>query len=107
MNQYEFRAIFLPYCMQRLADGRYIVLNRRYKPLGIASEDWVEYESHPSAVGMKISTALAKKISWNASADTETIYLYDDGCNPRLGGEHSSAYFKRLVLLMPLLVQAQ
>lgn len=41
----DFRASYLPYCLIRQADGRYAVVNRRYKPLGYITSDWVDYQS--------------------------------------------------------------
>jgi len=40
------RAIFLPYCIQRLEDGRYVVLNRNYKPLGFRTTEFLRYEDY-------------------------------------------------------------
>ena len=41
------RSSHMPYCIQRLEDGRYIVLNRHYKPLGETTREWVTYETPP------------------------------------------------------------
>jgi hypothetical protein len=34
MSHSDFRAMFFPYCLQKQKDGRYVVLNREYKPVG-------------------------------------------------------------------------
>lgn len=44
----DLRRALLPYCVKRLEDGSYLLLNRDYKPLGVFSADWVVYEEHPS-----------------------------------------------------------
>lgn len=106
MDTYEARWIFLPYCLHRLKDGRYIVLNRKYKPLGVRSSEWVIYEDHPSAAAMKITPAIAKNLSWNGSDDAEVIYLYSDGCIPNESVEHLQSYSMRLKVLMDLPVGA-
>lgn len=98
----ELRSTHFPYCVQRLKDGRYIPLNRYYKPLGIQSSEWVNYETHPGATSIKITPATAKKISWNSSDDLESIFLYNDGCVPTDGAVHMAAYCKRLAVLMKI-----
>jgi hypothetical protein len=97
--------VFLPYCLQRLADGRYIVLNRRYKPLGVQTREWVDYDTHPSAARMKITAATARKLSWKSSDDVAVIHLYNDGCVPDAGADHLDAYAKRLAVFMKLPVE--
>lgn len=105
MPMHEARALCFPYCIQRIKDGRYILLNRNYKPLGIQDEAWVEYENHPTAMPMKITPATAKKLSWKGADDVERIYLYNDGCIPTEGDEHMAAYLNRLSVLMKISVQ--
>jgi hypothetical protein len=98
----EFRHYFMPYCLQRLKDGRYIVLNRQYKPLGHFGGDWVDYESHPSAAKIKITAAAAKAISWNGSESLDVIHLYNDGTIPTTSAEHWRLYSERLKRLAHL-----
>lgn len=98
----EFRHYFMPYCIQRLKDGRYIVLNRQYKPLGTFSGEWVDYDTHHSACKLKITPAAAKKIAWNGSDNLDVIHLYNDGTVPTSSPEHLRAYFQRLSVLMHL-----
>lgn len=98
----ELRSTHFPYCIKRIADGRYIPLNRNYKPLGIQSSDWVTYETDPSATAIAITAAAARNISWAGSEDLDTIYLYNDGCIPTESAAHMSAYLKRLDVLMKL-----
>jgi hypothetical protein len=47
----DFRAVFLPYCLEKRNGGRYVVLNREYKPVGIAVEsgEWVNQHNSASA----------------------------------------------------------
>lgn len=98
----EARKVFFPYCIQRVADGRYILLNRNYKPLGTFSGEWVEYETHPSVAEIDIPPAVAKKLSWGGSDDTDRIYLYADSCVPTDSKAHMDAYLSRLAVLMAL-----
>lgn len=99
MGTLEFRWAFMPYCIKRLKDGRYIVLNRDYKPLGIQTSDFVNYETHPTAAKLKITKATAKKLSWSAAEDVETIMLYNDGCVPTRSKANMDAYLAKLAVL--------
>ncbi len=102
----DFRSVFLPYCLQRQPDGRYAVLNREYKPLGFWTGAWIVYEKHPTLVKLPgLNAKLAKKVSWNGSADTKTIYLYNDGCIPTESASAMEAYLKRLASLMKLKIR--
>lgn len=49
MTILTFRASSLPYQLKALGDGRCILLNRDYKPLGSVAGH-VEYERHPSVM---------------------------------------------------------
>ncbi|MCF8156418.1 MAG: hypothetical protein K9K35_10470 [Rhodoferax sp.] len=88
----------MPYCLERLQDGSYLLLNRQYKPLGVMSKEWVDYETQPSR--MRFKRALSAKqiaaLSWCASTDPARIYLYNDGCVPTATDSAWSAYSARL-----------
>jgi hypothetical protein len=108
LTTYDSRQIFLPYCLDRLTDGRYIVLNRFYKPLGIASSEWVVYEEHPSVCVLKGLTELrAQKMSWRGESDLERIYFYNDGCVPTDSAENWKAYSARLDVFSKLTVDVK
>lgn len=96
----EARSFLFPYCIIQLADGRYIVVNRYYKPLGNKTSDWIKYEDDPSVIALKITPAIAKKLSWAQSEATDRIYLYADGCIPTDGAVHMKSYLQRLAVLM-------
>ena len=59
------RSSHMPYCIQRLEDGRYIVLNRHYKPLGETTREWVTYETHPTTCALQITARQAAQIDWD------------------------------------------
>ncbi|WP_321868635.1 hypothetical protein [Paraburkholderia tropica] len=96
MNIKDFRWVFMPYCLQKLPDGRYIILNRDYKPLGTTSREWVDYETHPSAVRMNISSKTAASLSTHAKPDTDQIFLYDDSSSPVHGAQQMRDYMEKL-----------
>lgn len=96
----------LPYCLLRQPDGRYAVLNRRYKPVGMTTPkaEWIEYADHPCLVRIKgLTPTAARGLSWDASPDVERIYLYNDGTNPMGGADLWEAYAARLKKLAGLL----
>jgi hypothetical protein len=101
----ELRRTHLPYCIHRTEDGRYIVLNRDYKPLGVQSSDWVIYETHPRVVALSITPTRAAKLDWQGRANIARIYLYNDSCIPTAGDAHMTAYLGRLAVLMKLKVK--
>lgn len=93
----------MPYCIEPLPDGRYIVLNRNYKPLG-ESGGWVDYATHPSATTIKglIASRLAR-IDWRGAPDADgRIYLYNDASNPIRNAANWEAYAARLQALAEL-----
>jgi len=105
VDTFEARWRYFPYCIKRLPDGRYILLNRLYKPLGVVSREWVVYEEHPSAAAMNITPAMARKLSWEESENVDFIFLYNDGCIPTRGAEHMKAYLDRVAVLMKITVE--
>jgi hypothetical protein len=91
--------------MQKQADGRYVILNREYKPLGFKTNAHVKYEDYPIAVKFKRFTkAQAKSISCSGSEDLDTVSFYNDGCIPTASEKHMAAYLKRLAALAKLQV---
>jgi hypothetical protein len=102
----DFRAVFLPYCLTLQPDGRYAVVNRRYKPLGFNTLDWVNYADQPILATIKgLSPAMAARLSWEGSEDLKQIYLYNDGRVPTQSAEAMDEYTNRLALLAKLPVE--
>ena len=103
MPRGDFRSVYLPYCLQKLEDGRYVVLNRAYKPLGFLSQEHVVYEEFPIAAEIKgIGPAVAAKLSWKGDTDVDRIYLYNDGTNPVSSEANMDAYLDKLRILAKL-----
>lgn len=105
-NTSDFRLLFLVYCLQRQPDGTYAALNRRYKPVGFVSTEWVDYQSFP--VCFKFKRALSERqivaLSCKGDASPECIYLYNDSCIPTASDAHWRAYSDRLQRLAGYLV---
>lgn len=69
----EARIRHLPYVIQRTEDGKYRVLNRRYKPPGLPNK-LVRSEDYPVAVQFKgLGASTAAKISYKGSTDLDAI----------------------------------
>ena len=99
----DFRSVHLPYCLKRLPDGRYVVLNREYKPLGFKTSAQVHYEEYPIAVKFKgLTQKVAAKLSYKGSEDLDSIFLYNDGCIPTRSAQNMQDYLHRLEILAKL-----
>lgn len=94
----ELRQLILIYCLERQPDGSYIALNRRYKPVGLSTVEWVDYEASPVRFKFKraLSAAQVAALSYKGDANPERIYLYNDGCIPTESATHWKAYADRL-----------
>jgi len=102
----DFRSIYMPYCLEKQDDGSYAVLNREYKPVGFNTREHIDYKAFPVTTPFKgVGQGVAKKLSYKGSEDTETIYLYNDGCVPTQSAENMNAYLKRLTILAKLKVK--
>lgn len=104
MARGNFLSVYLPYCLERLDDGRHMVVNRECKPIGFFTETPVEdRESYPVAsfiVGL--TPEVAASLSWKGSRDTDAIYLYADECCPKKSEAHMDSYLKKLKILANL-----
>lgn len=90
-----------PYCIQRLSDGRFVVLNRNYKPLGHHGR-YFDYELYGQNI--RIDEDTAEALSFNGSRDATRIYLFNDQTSPldRPPKSVLAAYRKRVDLLLKL-----
>ncbi len=106
MSLYDFRSVFMPYCLHKQPDGRYIVLNREYKPIGFFTRAHVKYEEYPIAVFLEgINSAMAAKLSPEGDTDTDDIFLYNDRCVPTDNAANMNRYLSKLKLLAKLKIK--
>jgi hypothetical protein len=87
----------MPYAFVRLdrPGNVWLPLNRDYKPLGIRTTDWVEYDDHAdSAIKFARDPSGFPGVWWNEQADRSTLYLYSDAPCSRL------TYWERLGRLL-------
>jgi hypothetical protein len=115
MPKDNIASFFLPYCLREVEDGRWLLLNRHYKPVGFMTKGFVDYENPPVPVSVKfkrpLSAATIKALSVdgasqprdpdNSGCDAPFIFLYHDGCPPH---REPAAYLSRLKRLMKLRV---
>lgn len=90
--------INLPYCIQRQTSGKYVLLNRNYKPVGNATREWVDYETL-DGLDLRLTEADAQQISWSGNNNIRHVYLFNDGCAPWAGKRHRVEYVRRLAVL--------
>lgn len=104
MARGNFISVYMPYCLEMLGDGRYIVLNREYKPVGFFSELPVENrEEYPIACSiLGITPQVASRLSCEGDHNTNRIYLYLDDCDPKNSEANMDNYLQRLKILAML-----
>lgn len=107
MSLNNFRQIHLPYCLKRLENGKYVVLNREYQPLGFRAEKWdylsnpATYENYPIAFDFPwLNEDMARILSIDGKPDLDQIWLYNDGTVPDWSPRISMVYFTKLAILM-------
>lgn len=99
----EFRAIYLPYCIKKIENDNYVVLNRNYKPLGFQTNENLNYNDYPITTKFKgLTEKKAIELSWNNSPDTDNIFLYNDATNPRINKKNMQDYLKKVEMLSKL-----
>ena len=94
------------YCLKQVERGRYIKLNRDYKPLGMETEETVRYEDFPLVSLQGLTPQIAATLSDRGSDDVDAIYIYNDGCVPTSSDNNMRDYQRRLALLSKLKVCA-
>ena len=104
MALYDIRTVILPYCLKRVGEGKYIILNREYKPVGFNTKEKIEYKNYLINHDIKITKKIAEKLSWNGSDNFEEIWLYS-GNNSTPSVFTCNAYSKRLSILGKLRIK--
>ncbi|HSI48939.1 MAG TPA: hypothetical protein VLA61_11755 [Ideonella sp.] len=95
---WEMRS-WLPYSCHEIDDGRHILVNRGYKPVGQVSKDWAKYEEF-AHLHAHMANELRKCFTAPGSSDG---YLLNDGCAPWHSRADAMAYLERLHILQNLL----
>lgn len=85
---------WLPYLFQRLENGRFIALNRYYKPCGVmGSAPHVRYELWPIQYEMVVND---ETVGWLDDWSPTHFHLYHDGDSPYASKQDYSSYTTRL-----------
>jgi hypothetical protein len=96
----NFFKYWMPYLFQTINSDAgkhcYLPLNRIYKPLGIVSRDWLDYNAFAQTHGVIFARAPVSYDNIWVHMDTEEgrFWLYEDAQSTRV------SYFNRLELLM-------
>lgn len=99
----DFRSVYFPYCIEKFTNGEWMILNRRYKPVGFNTGDYIQYEDYPVSVKLKgLGPKILQKISYNGNTEGDRIYLYNDGCVPTHSKANMNAYLEKLAILAKL-----
>jgi hypothetical protein len=86
----------LPYVIHGVdAKGRYIIVNRDYKPLGVPSDDWEDYEKYPH-VHIALTDAQIKEVVHR----DHTRGIFGDGSTPWQTRQKAINYILRLEKLL-------
>lgn len=97
----------LPFCVQKQDDGKWVFLNRGYKPVGFYSRDHFNYSDYPIAIEVPgLTDTVARSAACDGKFDGNEFFLYDDGCVPTHSAENMSAYMGRLQKLLGLKIDA-
>jgi hypothetical protein len=75
------RWVHWPYCIQRVTEGRYVLLNRRYKPIGNPTTEFVEDYS-PWAFDLDLKPEQSRQLAFDQDESVRCVYFYGDGCIP-------------------------
>lgn len=88
----------MPYCVQGVTDGQCVILNRKYKPLGVSflHAGYVDYNVFPS---QHVSRAVVARWEQRGVFHSEW-YLHNDGNSPRHGGRELMEYRARLLKMI-------
>jgi hypothetical protein len=97
------RQSIFPYGMSRNSDGTWTFFNRDYKPVGVVTNDWAEWDDPKHKLAIKgLGPATLRKLSYDGQDREGRIYFYDDGSNPELSPANLTAYLNKLKILLGL-----
>lgn len=93
-----------PYCIDKTESG-YVLLNRKYKPVGFLTNTEVDYSSYPIEFSpASLKEATLKKLSINGETDFP-VFLYGNGTLPWSSSENEKAYLEKLSLLAKMKIR--
>jgi len=96
------RQAMFPYALNRNPDKTWTLVNRKYKPVGVITTDWAEYDDPRHKVTAKLTQAKLKKLDIDGIGEGDMIYLYNDATNLEQGGSNLKSYLDKLAILITL-----
>lgn len=90
---------WLPYCVHEVKGDVRILVNRRYKPVGLLNDDWAQYSEF-----QHLHVSLGdKQLEAFAHRGSSPGYLFNDGCPPWSSRTDAENYLNRLRILQATL----
>lgn len=103
MHRPNVRQAMFPYGMQRNPDGSWTFFNRNYKPLGVITDDWAEWDVPQHRMPLKgLGPAKLAKLDVHGKGTGDRIYFYNDGTNPDNSPADRKRYLEKLDMLLRL-----
>lgn len=97
------RQAMFPYGMQKRPDGSWFFFNREYKPVGVVTSDWADWDDPRHKLRLKgLGPATLAKLDHNGVGSGIRIYFYDDHSNLERSAANMDAYLKKLRILLSL-----
>jgi len=97
------RWALFPYCMEQNDDGSWVFLNRKYKPIGMNTGEWIKYDDYPVRFFLKgLGPATRAKLDIHGKGTDRRIYFYNDATVPTKSAKNMKAYLARLEIIMNL-----
>jgi hypothetical protein len=101
----ELFRISLPYCIVKLESGKWTFLNRKYKPVGINTNQNIDYSNKDYCFSFKrdpIKTITENSLKIEDKDTSIYYFLYDDHSIPYSSKKSTLAYFEKLERIMEL-----
>lgn len=99
----NMRQAMFPYGMAKNPDGTWTLFNRKYKPVGVTSSEWAEWDDPRHKISVKgLGPSKLAKLDCHGVGSGDRIYFYNDGSNPELSAANMTAYLAKLKILIGL-----
>lgn len=99
----RLKYIFMPYCIKKMEEDSWVFLNRNYKPVGLRTDEFVDYRRH--AINVRLTFSTLQKLSFrdlNKDENIHTVVLFNDGCTPYTSKKSMESYLKKLAVIAKL-----
>jgi len=89
--------------MLQNADGSWTFFNRDYKPLGIISEKWVDWDNPAHKLAIKgLDAPILARLRQKGSGGSKLVYFYADANFPEKSPATMEDYLSKLRILLHL-----